>query len=107
MTTNQITQWNHHGDSIYHSLQAMFSTKLGRNSIIQSSYTWSHNIATSTLDYVGTSTTLPDTYNSAANRGNANYDRRHVFNFTFVYNLPSMTGGNAFLRSVAGGWESS
>jgi hypothetical protein len=105
LTPNQITQWNHRGDSLYHSLQAMFSTKLGRNSIIQSSYTWSHNIATSTLDYVGTSTALADTYNSAANRGNANYDRRHVFNFSLVYHLPAMNGSNGFVKGLAGGWE--
>jgi hypothetical protein len=104
-TVGQITEWGHRGDSIYHSLQAMFSTKLGRNSTVQSSYTWSHNIATSTLDYVGTSTALPDTYNSAANRGNANYDRRHVFNFNLVYNLPTMASYNQLLRGVAGGWE--
>jgi len=105
MTTNQITQWTHRGDSIYHSLQAMFSTKLGHNSIVQGSYTWSHNIATSDLNYVGTSSALADSYNSAANRGNADYDRRHVFNVSIVYNLSPMTGRNEFLRGVAGGWE--
>jgi hypothetical protein len=88
-------------------LQAMFSTKLGRSSIIQSSYTWSHNISTTTLGYVGTSTAVPDTYNSAANRGNADFDRRHVFNVSYVYTFPTFAGHNAFVRGAAGGWESS
>jgi len=105
MTTSEITQWNHRGDSVYHSLQAMFSTKLGRNSTVQSSYTWSHNIATSTLGYLNTSQELADTYNSAVNRGNADFDRRHVFNVNLVYNLPTLTGRNGFLRGIAGGWE--
>ena len=107
MTTNQITEWNHHGDSIYHSLQAMFSTKLGHNSIVQSSYTWSHNISTTTLGYVGTSTAMADTYNSRANRGNADFDRRHVFNISWVYNAPTLQGHNAFVKAIAGGWETS
>jgi hypothetical protein len=105
MTTNQITEWNHRGDSTYHSLQAMFSTKLGRSSIIQSSYTWSHNISTTTLGYVGTSTAMPDTYNSKANRGNADFDRRHVFNISYVYTFSTLAGHNGFVRGVAGGWE--
>ncbi|ABF39913.1 Cna B-type protein [Candidatus Koribacter versatilis Ellin345] len=105
LTTGQITQWNHRGDSIYHSLQAMLSTKLTRNSILQSSYTWSHNISTTTLGYVGTSTAVPDSYNSAANRGNADFDRRHVFNLSLVYNSPALQGHNMFVKGVAGGWE--
>ena len=107
LTNAQITQWNHRGDSIYHSLQAMFSTKLGRSSIIQSSYTWSHNIATTTLGYVGTSTAVPDTYNSAANRGNADFDRRHVFNVSYVYTFSNFAGHSGFVRNIAGGWETS
>ena len=105
MTTSQITQWNHHGDSIYHSLQAMFSSKVGRNSIIQSSYTWSHNISDTTLGYVGTSTALSDTYNTRVDRGNSDFDRRHVFNVSLVYNTPALQGHNAFVRGAAGGWE--
>jgi hypothetical protein len=105
MTTNQITQWNHHGDSIYHSLQAMFSSKVGRSSQFQSSYTWSHNISTTTLGYVGTSTAVADSYNSRVDRGNADFDRRHVFNMSWVYNTPSLNGRSALLRSAVGSWE--
>ncbi len=107
MTTNQITQWNHHGDSIYHSLQAMFSSKIGRSSQFQSSYTWSHNISTTTLGYVGTSTAVSDSYNSRVDRGNADFDRRHVFNMSWVYNTPSLNGRSALLRGAVGGWETS
>jgi Carboxypeptidase regulatory-like domain len=102
---NQLTQWQHRGDSIYHSLQAMFSTKPSRNSIVQASYTWSHNIADTTLSYGGTSTIFADTYNPRAGRGNADFDRRHVFNISMVYNLPSLQGHNALVKGTAGGWE--
>ena len=107
LTTSQITIWDHQGDSIYHSLQAMFSSQWGKSSIFQTSYTWSKNISTTTLGYIGTSTVRPDTYNDRANRGLADFDRRHVFNASLVYNLPELQGQNGFLRSVAGSWETS
>jgi hypothetical protein len=103
--SNRLTQWQHRGDSIYHSLQAMFSTKLSHNSIVQANYTWSHNIATTTLTYGDTNEYIADTYNSKANRGNADFDRRHVFNVSIVYNLPTLAGRNAFVKGAAGGWE--
>jgi hypothetical protein len=46
-----IYQWSHYGDSIYHSLQSQFTLKLSRNSIFQTSYTWSKNIANTEGDY--------------------------------------------------------
>jgi carboxypeptidase family protein len=107
LTTNQITIWDHQGDSIYHSLQAMFSSRWGKSSIFQSSYTWSKNISTTTLGYIGTSTVRSDTYNDRINRGLADFDRRHVFNASLVYNLPELQGQNGFLRGVAGSWETS
>ncbi len=107
LTTNQITIWDHRGDSIYHSLQAMFSSRWGKNSIFQTSYTWSKNISTTTLGYIGTGTVVSDTYNPKANRGLADFDRRHVFNASLVYNLPALDGQNSFLRGVFGNWESS
>ena len=107
LTTNQITIWDHRGDSIYHSLQAMYSARWGKTSILQTSYTWSRNIATTTLGYVGTSTAVPDSYNSRANRGLADFDRRHVFNTSLVYTLPALQGQNSLLRAVAGNWETS
>jgi hypothetical protein len=105
MATGQIVQWNHRGDSLYHSLQAMLSMKLTRNSILQSSYTWSHNLATTTLSYGGTAQVVSDTYFSPANRGNADFDRRHVFNLSLVYNTSSLQGHNGFVQGVFGSWE--
>jgi hypothetical protein len=107
LTTNQITMWDHRGDSIYHSLQAMYSARWGRTSIFQTSYTWSKNISTTTLGYIGTSTVVSDSYNSKANRGLADFDRRHVFNASLVYSLPALEGQNSLLKAIAGNWETS
>jgi hypothetical protein len=100
-----MIQWNHRGDSIYHSLQSMFQTKLSRNSQFQTSYTWSKNISDTTLAYVDTTTGIADRYNPRVGRGNADFDRRHVFNASLIYNLPTLDGQNRLLKGVAGGWE--
>ncbi len=102
----QITIWSHRGDSIYHSLQAMYSNKFKNNSMLQVAYTWSKNLGDTTFGYVGASTVFSDNTNSRINRGPVDFDRRHVFSATLIYNLPSLTNSNALLRQVAGGWES-
>jgi hypothetical protein len=100
-----MTQWNHRGDSIYHSLQAMFQTRFTRNSQFQASYTWSKNLSNTTFAYVGDQTGLADTYNTRIGRGNADFDRRHVLNLSLIYNLPTLDGQNGFVKAVLGNWE--
>jgi hypothetical protein len=105
LTNGPIILWDHRGDSIYHSLQAMFSTKFTRNSMFQAAYTYSRNIADTTLHYVDTNTGVSDTYNARAGRGLADFDRRHTFSANMIYNLPTMENQNSLLRGVLGRWE--
>jgi hypothetical protein len=100
-----LIQWVHRGDSIYHSLQATFQTRLSRNSQFQSSYTWSKNLSDTTLAYVDTTTGIADTYNPRASRGNADFDRRHIFNASLIYNLPTLETKNGFVKNAFGHWE--
>jgi len=98
-------QWNHRGDSIYHSLQATFQSKLTHNSQFQSSYTWSKNLSDTTLAYVDTTTGIADIYNPRIGRGNADFDRRHIFNASLIYNLPALERQNGFVKAAFGNWE--
>jgi len=102
-----IYQWTHKGDSIYHSLQTMFSQKMSHNSIFQASYTWSKNIANTEGDYPNNQDGIADLYNPRASRGLSNFDRPNVFSSSLVYNLPGLEGRNGFLKAAAGGWETS
>ena len=102
-----VYQWAHGGDSIYHSLQTQFTQKLAHSSIFQMSYTWSKNIANVEGDYPNNQDGIADMYNPRASRGLSNFDRPHVFSASLVYNLPGLEGSNAFLKGVAGGWETS
>ena len=102
-----IYQWSHLGDSIYHSLQTMFTLKMAHNSIWQTSYTWSKNIANTETDYPNNQDGIADLYNPRASRGLATFDRPHVFSSSLVYYLPTLEGRNGFLKGVAGGWQTS
>ncbi len=102
-----IYQWAHNGDSVYHSLQAMFTVKMTRNSVWQTSYTWSKNIANTETDYPNNQDGIADLYNTRASRGLSTFDRPHVFSSSLVYNLPTLAGRNSFVKGVAGGWETS
>jgi hypothetical protein len=102
-----IYQWSHLGDSIYHSLQTMFTQKMAHNSIWQTSYTWSKNISNTETDYPNNQDGIADLYNPRASRGLSNFDRPHVFSSSLVYYLPTLEGRNGFLKGVAGGWQTS
>ena len=100
-----IYQWTHKGDSIYHSLQTQFTLKMSHNSIFQSSYTWSKNIADTEGDYPNNQDGIADAYNPRASRGLSNFDRPNVFSSSLVYNLPGFEGQNSLVKNVIGGWE--
>jgi len=102
-----IYQWAHFGDSVYHSLQTQFTYKLAHNSIFQTSYTWSKNIANTETDYPNNQDGIADLYNTRASRGLSDFDRPHVFSSSLVYNLPSLEGRNGLVKGIAGGWETS
>jgi hypothetical protein len=101
----QMTIWSHRGDSIYHSLQAMFTNRLSNKSTLQVAYTFSKNLGDTTFGYVGTSTVFSDNSNPRINRGPVDFDRRHVLSAVLNYNLPTLAKSNMLVRHAVGGWE--
>jgi hypothetical protein len=85
----------------------MFQSRISNRSQFQVSYTWSHNITDTTLAYVDTNTGLADKYNARVGRGDADFDRRHIFNASFIYNLPALQSQAAFVKGAFGNWEMS
>ena len=96
-----INQEENETNSHYHSLQAgiRFENKHGFTS--QLAYTFSHEIDTASNDLNG----LPNPFFTGYNRGSGALDRRHIFNVSYVYNLPfAQHSSNAFARAVIAGW---
>jgi len=96
-----VSEASNPGVSNYNGLTAEFTRRVSRSLQLKASYTWSH-----ALDDISNGGFLPfnfdtntsvlapqDPYNLRAyNYGNADYDTRHQFNLTYVYNTPQLHG---------------
>ena len=97
------------GISNYDGMVASFMHRFSRGLQFQLNYTWSHS-----LDDAGS--LLPYNFNQSItaqidpsclrclNYGNSDYDIRHNFNATYVYN-PTWKPSNTILNGVLGGWQ--
>jgi hypothetical protein len=96
-----ITQEENETNSIYHSLQAgvRFENKWGLTS--QLAYTWSHLIDSAPNDLAS----IPNPFDARYGRGSGGFDRRQVFNASFVYGLPfAKHSSNMLAKTVIGDW---
>lgn len=97
------------GDSIYHSLQTMFSGKVGKNLMWQGAYTWSKLISSDPLTDSGSPAwsggVVTDNSNPGFDRGLSELNRPHVFAFNVVYHLPAFAGRSPFVKHAFGDWE--
>jgi hypothetical protein len=96
------------GWSTYHSLQALFRTRVSKWARIQASYTWSHSISNAGLDNSSGRPSV-DNYSDLSNpgldKGNSAINRPHIFVTNAIFNLPSFAGSNEFVKQTLGGWE--
>ena len=97
-----INQEENQTNSHYHSLQSgiRFENKWGLTS--QVAYTYSHlQDSAPGVDLA----TLNNPFNPAYSKGSGSYDRRHIFNVSYVYALPfAKHTSNVAYRTLAGGW---
>jgi hypothetical protein len=96
------------GHATYHSLQALFRSRLGDYSTFQAAYTYSHSIGDVELDNSsGGLNQEAFTYpgNTAIDKGNTNINRPHIFVANEVFYLPKLANRNGIVRNTIGGWE--
>ena len=89
-------------NSNYHSMQISAQRRFSGASQINFAYTWSKNLTDNQTDR---STAPQDSYNIPAEKGRATLDRRHVFNFNYVYELPFYDKQNGLVGKLLGGWQ--
>src|SRR5262249_41190802 len=65
------------------------------------SYTYSHSIDDASS---GGDASFVDSYDFASNRASSNFDQRHVFTLSYIYDLPFFKG-HGLAHSVLGGWQ--
>lgn len=85
--------------SIYHALQFSGRRQVGGLQLALA-YTYSHSIDDSSSRQDGN---LVNAFDPRANRASSNFDQRHVFNFSYVWDLPFFKG-SGLSNKLLGGW---
>jgi hypothetical protein len=97
------------GRDRYDALQTSLNRRFRQGLSLGSQYTWSHSIGTSSGS--NEARTAQDPYNFNNDRGNNNFDVRHTFNLSALYEIPFGRGlrfGNvagSFTNALLGGWQ--
>ena len=90
--------------SRYHGLLTTARVQAGRGASATLNYTLSRNRTDATNDRDAVD--IPQNpANPDADYADARTDRRHIFNGSFVYELPFLRDGNALPKAVLGGWQ--
>jgi hypothetical protein len=89
--------------SNYHSLQTSLQKRFKGNNLFALNYTWSK--ALSNLHFPAEYSVPQNTYNINGEYGPTRYDRQHVFNVNFVWQIPWLLKQEGFAGHVLGGWE--
>jgi hypothetical protein len=87
-------------NSIYNALQVSVRRTVG-DLTVSAAYTYSHSIDDSSDR---SDTTFVDSYDPGRTRASSNFDMRHNFSLSYVYNLPIFRGAG-FAHDVLGGWQ--
>ena len=90
------------GISAYHALQAHVEKRLSHGVQVGFSYTYSH--ATDEQSAMGLFYNGNNPLNLRSGYGLADFDRKHVINFSYRYELPKFFSGSSFKSKLANGW---
>ncbi len=89
-------------NSNYHSLQLQANKRFSKGIQFTTAYTWSHAIdeVSDLFDLAGGTALPQNSFDRSAERGDANFDIRHRFAYSFVWELPGFNS-----RNPLGGWQ--
>ena len=89
-------------NSIYHSLQLELIKRFSKGIQFTTAYTWSHAIdeVSDLFDLEGARALPQDSRDRRAERANANYDVRHRFVYSLIWDLPIFEQSK-----ILGGWQ--
>lgn len=89
-------------NSIYHSLQLQLIKRFSRGVQFTTAYTWSHSIdeVSDLFDLEGARALPQNSFDRRAERADANYDLRHRFVYSLIWDLPGFDQ-----NKILGGWQ--
>ncbi len=105
-TYNALDVYTHGSYSNYNALVVQWQKQTGPG-VFNVNYTWSHalGVRDGNSNNGNSSGAVVDPFSLAANYGSLAFDRRHIFNASYVINLPSPIKGNALAEGVVNGWQ--
>ena len=106
--TTSTLMWDGYLSSNYHSLQTAFHKQMSKGLLLKGSYTWSKAIDMTDDDgWASVGWNSPEVFHR--NRAASGFDRTHIFNIGWVYELPFGKNGMFFKSGIAskvfGGWN--
>jgi hypothetical protein len=87
----------------YESMTLVFRQRLSHGLSLNANYTWAHTLDVSSDSNNGGTPMNP--YWWRADYGNSNWDIRHRFIATFVYDIPFFAAANPVLKGVFSHWQ--
>jgi outer membrane receptor protein involved in Fe transport len=98
------------GFSIYHGLQSELRMRAFHGFSSTLAHTYSHTIDNAsdvfTTTGAGMLATPQNPFNwNALERGNSNFDYRHIIGLTLIYDVPIYKGQNGLVGHLLGGWQ--
>ncbi|MCY7376791.1 MAG: carboxypeptidase-like regulatory domain-containing protein [Pyrinomonadaceae bacterium] len=102
-----ISQFETTGNSLYDSLQFSLRGRFTRGFQYQASYVYGkvEDDVSDVFDLAGAFALPQDSLNLAAEFAPANFDVRHRFTYSFVYDLSGLRSQNNVVRYLLGGWQ--
>jgi hypothetical protein len=92
--------------SNYHSMQLSLTKRFSRGFTVNTNYTWSKSIDTYN-DETSDGTVTPWYWpgGDSFHKGPSNFDHRHRYVLSWVWDLPKAPGNNGFTRYLINGWQ--
>ena len=87
----------------YEGLSVVVRQRFSRGVQFLASYTWSHTLDVSTDSNGGGAPMIP--YNWRADYGNSNWDIRHRFVASYLWEIPFFKNANSWVRNAFGNWQ--
>lgn len=92
------------GNSVYHSMQITVEKRFSRGFSVLAFYTFSKSIDDESTNAQFTFSN-PHPTDQRFNRGVSDFDVRHNFRTSLVYELPRLGSQHVFVRTLLGGWN--
>ena len=98
------------GDSVYHSFQVEARRRFSAGLMFNANYTFGKSLANQVTNNQANFEPSLDILNRGYDRGRTAFDVTHVFNASFIWELPFGQGrrwniANSVLNQIAGGWQ--